>query len=179
MFSCEFCKISKYTFFTEHLRTTASVRKPTFELQIFHVITTFFTIFRGSHRRCSIKKGVLENFANFIGKDLCKVLFFSKVSGLTPTLLKGEFPVNFAKFLRTPFWQNTSRNCFGIFQNIHIKNNFRSSRPEVFCKKGVPRNFTKFTGKPLCFRPAILLEKRLRYRGFPVNFVKFLRTPFF
>ena len=27
---------------------------------------------------------------------------------------------------------------------------FRSSRPEEFCKKGVLRNFTKFTGKHLC-----------------------------
>ena len=27
---------------------------------------------------------------------------------------------------------------------------FRSSRPEVFCKKGVLRNFAKFTGKHLC-----------------------------
>ena len=26
----------------------------------------------------------------------------------------------------------------------------RSSLPEVFCKKGVPRNFTKFKGKHLC-----------------------------
>ena len=26
----------------------------------------------------------------------------------------------------------------------------RSSRPDVFCKKGVLRNFTKFTGKHLC-----------------------------
>ena len=26
----------------------------------------------------------------------------------------------------------------------------RSSRPKVFCKKGVLRNFTKFTGKHLC-----------------------------
>ena len=26
----------------------------------------------------------------------------------------------------------------------------RSSRPEVFCKKGVLRNFAKFTGKHLC-----------------------------
>ena len=26
----------------------------------------------------------------------------------------------------------------------------RSSRPEVFCKKGVLKNFTKFTGKHLC-----------------------------
>ena len=28
--------------------------------------------------------------------------------------------------------------------------NARSSHPEVFCKKGVYRNFTRFTGKPLC-----------------------------
>ena len=27
---------------------------------------------------------------------------------------------------------------------------FRSSRPEVFCKKDVPRNFAKVTGKQLC-----------------------------
>ena len=26
----------------------------------------------------------------------------------------------------------------------------RSSHPEVFCKKGVPRNFAKLTGKHLC-----------------------------
>ena len=29
---------------------------------------------------------------------------------------------------------------------------FRSSRREVFCKKGVLRNFAKFTGKHLCQR---------------------------
>ena len=46
----------------------------------------------------------------------------------------------------------------------------RSSRREVFCKKGVLRNFTKFTGKRLC--------QSLWHRCFPVNFVKFLRTPF-
>ena len=47
----------------------------------------------------------------------------------------------------------------------------RSSRPEVFCKKGVLKNFTKFTGKHLCqnlffnkvagLRLATLLRKRL------------------
>ena len=56
-------------------------------------------------------------------------------------------------------------------------------------KKAVLRNFTKFIGKHLCqslffnkvagLRPAILLKKRLWYRCFPVNFVKFLRTPFY
>ena len=29
--------------------------------------------------------------------------------------------------------------------------NWRSRRSEVFCKKGVLRNFAKFTGKHLCF----------------------------
>ena len=65
---------------------------------------------------------------------------------------------------------------------------FRSSFPEVFCKKGVLRNFAKFTGKYLCqslffnkvvgLRPATLLKKRLKHRCFPVNFAKFLTTPF-
>ena len=51
---------------------------------------------------------------------------------------------------------------------------FRSSRPEVFCKKGVPKNFAKFTGKHLCqslffnkvagLGAANLLKKRLWHR---------------
>ena len=57
---------------------------------------------------------------------------------------------------------------------------FRSSH-QRFCKKGVLRNFTKITGKHLCqsLRPATLLKKRFWHRCFPVNFAKFLRTPFF
>ena len=61
----------------------------------------------------------------------------------------------------------------------------RSSHPEGFCKKGVLKNFEKFTGKHLCqslffnevtsLRPVTLLKKRC----FPVNLVKFLRTPIF
>ena len=47
-------------------------------------------------------------------------------------------------------------------------------------KKGVLRNFTKFTVKHLChsLRPATLLNKRLWYRCFTLNFAKFLGTPF-
>ena len=37
---------------------------------------------RSSHRRCSIRKGVLKNFAKFTGKHLCQSLFFNKVAGL-------------------------------------------------------------------------------------------------
>ena len=58
----------------------------------------------------------------------------------------------------------------------------------MFCKKGVLRNFAKFTGKHLCqslffnkvacLRPATLLKMRLWHRCFLVNFAKFLRTSF-
>ena len=65
----------------------------------------------------------------------------------------------------------------------------RNSRPDVFCRKGVLRNFTKFTGKYLCQQSLFsiklqtdacsLLKKRLWHRFFPVNLAKFLRTRFF
>ena len=71
------------------------------------------------------KKGVLRNFAKFTGKHLCQILFFNKVAGLRPatllkkslrppTLLKKSlwyscFPVNFAKFLRTPLFTELLR----------------------------------------------------------------------
>ena len=62
-------------------------------------------------------------------------------------------------------------------------NNWQMQSPEVFCKKGVLKSFSKFTGKLLCqslvsnkvagLRPATLLKKRPWYRCFPVNFEKF------
>ena len=77
-----------------------------------------------------------------------------------------------------------SRIQHGTFKsNIFSFISFRSSRPEVFYKKGVLRNFVKFTGKHLCltlfFNKVFLLEKRPWHKCFPVNFAKFLRTPFF
>ena len=41
-----------------------------------------FPKFRGRHRRCSVKKGALRNFAKFTGKHLCQGLLFNKVAGL-------------------------------------------------------------------------------------------------
>ena len=78
------------------------------------IIAKLFTGYRSSQQRRSIKKGVLKNFAKFTVKHLCQSLFFNKVVGLRPaTLLKKRlwqrcFLVNFAKFLRTPFLENTS-----------------------------------------------------------------------
>ena len=61
-------------------------------------------------------RGAIRNFAKFTWKYLCQSLFLIKLQalGLRPaTLLKKRhwrkcFPVNFAKFLTTPFLQSTS-----------------------------------------------------------------------
>ena len=81
-------------------------------------------------------------------------------------------------------------------RNIHVSGPqlniiisiLRSSRPEVFYKRGALKNFAKFTVKHLCqslffnkvagLRSATLLKKSLWHRRFPVNFAKFLTTPF-
>ena len=69
---------------------------------------------RNNHQRCSVRKGVLKNFEKFTGKHLCQSLLFNKIEALrSATLLKKRlwhscFPVNFPKFLRTPFLQNIS-----------------------------------------------------------------------
>ena len=55
----------------------------------------------------------------------------------------------------------------------------RSSRPEVFCKKGVLRNFAKFTGEHLCQSLFFNQDAGVRrYRSFPVNFANFLKARF-
>ena len=105
---------------------------------------------RSSRPEVFCTKGVLKNFAKFTGKRLCQSLFFNEATDLRPaTLLKKRlwhkrFPVDFAKFLRTPFFTEHLQWL------LLILTHFRSSRPEVFNKKGVLRNFAKFTGKHLC-----------------------------
>ena len=66
--------------------------------------------YRSSHLRCSLRKGILRNFAKFTRKHLNQSPFSNRTAGLRPaTLLKKilwyrYFPVNFGKILRTPFF---------------------------------------------------------------------------
>ena len=61
-----------------------------------------------------MKKGALINYTKFTGKHLCQSLFSNKFAGLrAATLLKKKLwhmclPVNFVKFLRIPYLENTS-----------------------------------------------------------------------
>ena len=71
-------------------------------------------VLKSSHRWCSVKKGVLRNFARFTGRHLCQSLFFNSWHRC--------FPVNFAKFLRTPFQQDTSRQLLLSFYKKILTN---------------------------------------------------------
>ena len=65
---------------------------------------------RSGHRRCSVRKGVLRNFAKFTGKYLCQSLFLNKVAGLRPAILfKKEtlaqvFSCEFCKISKNTFF---------------------------------------------------------------------------
>ena len=99
---------------------------------------------------CSVKIVALKNFTKLAGKHLYLSLFIDKVAGLRPAILLKKtlwhkcFPVNFAKFLSTLFLQNTSgRVLLEILQLVHEIRSF----PEVLYKRGVLKNFSKFTDK--------------------------------
>ena len=76
----------------------------------------------------SARKGVLRNFAQFTGRHLCQSLIFNRVAGLRSAILLKKklwhkcFPVKFAKFLRTPFLQNTSASdwSYGFIGNVQL-----------------------------------------------------------
>ena len=99
----------------------------------------------------------------------------SCVSSSPPDFIRNSFYVSFRK--RVSIFD--SHFCdFQIFLKCSKSlKPYRRSHPDVFCKKGILRNFTKIYRKTPV--PESLSKKRLWHRCFPANFVKFLRTPFF
>ena len=108
--------------------------------------------------------------------------------------MTGQFSPSFSP-LKTVL-KNWSSDFF-VKEMVHFLNflnflihplSFLQKQPlELFCNKGVLRNFAKFTGKHMCqsiffdkvagIRPTTLLKKRHWHRCFLVKFAKFLRTP--
>ena len=92
---------------------------------------------------------------------------------------------NSCSFKQIKFWElskETKRDS-----KKRYSTNFRSSRSEVFCKNGVLKYFTKFTGKHLCWslffknsRPegCNFIKKRLQHRSVSRNFTKNFKTLF-
>ena len=107
--------------FLKHFQTTVFVSNDYWKILLKRQLqSSFFSkalvCFRSSYQRCSMKKGVLRNFAKLAGQHLCQSLFLNKVAGLKETLAQ-VFPVNFAKFLRTLFLQNTSGRLLLLLQS--------------------------------------------------------------
>ena len=104
-------------------------------------------LFRSSHWSCCVEKCGLKNFANFLGKHLCWSLF---VIALPVELhLRKTASICFtSKYYNKWKWRIWTRLDLYRVQSIFL--NVQRCRSEVFCKKAVHRNFTKFTGKYLC-----------------------------
>ena len=77
---------------------------------------------RSTHQRSSVKKVVLTNFTVFLGKHLCYSLFLIKLR-VSPRLQHSHFPVNIAKFLRTPILKSISERLHlehaGLYKQQH------------------------------------------------------------
>ena len=84
-----------------------------------------------------------------------------------PNISKLHYANNYTCFFSVYYSPNSLSSRDSILVKTRTKS--RSSHPEVFCKKGVLRNFAKFTKKHLCqslffnkvagLRPATLLKR--------------------
>ena len=84
-------------------------------------------IFRSSHRRCSIKKGVLRNFAKFTGKHLFQSLFFNKVKKETlAQLFSCEFCKTFKNTFLTEHVWTAALQAYKAFLSEKLLSNFQS-----------------------------------------------------
>ena len=66
-------------------------------------------VLESSHQRCSVKKGVLRNFAKLTGKHLCQSLFLNKVTGAACNFIKKDtlaqvFSCEFCEIAKNTFF---------------------------------------------------------------------------
>ena len=102
-------------------------------MHVFHYSFFFYILlFQKQLPEVFYKKLVLKQFSKFTGKHLHGSFFFNKLADLRPAaLLKRDsntcFPVNFVKFLRTLFTQNTHDDWFYVFLPLELY--FRTATP--------------------------------------------------
>ena len=91
------------------------------------------------------------------------------------------FPVNFAKFSRTSFLENTSGKLLLHFQKQSSRGVLQKRCSWKFHKIHRQENTCArvFLIKLQASNPQLYFKKRLWHRCIPVNFAKFLRRPFF
>ena len=179
VFSCEFSENSKNTFFTEHLRTTASAFSFS-ESATGGVLwkKVFLQILQNSQKNTCGLLNFQEQlffrapFLNFLSLDDC--FWFSPA-----TLLRW---VTANSVWKTSDEYSLSRNTnlsrqhkFSVyaFIGLHCLLPEAATRVEMFCKKGVLKNFVNFIGKHLSWslflincRPETYFEEHLSTTAF-------------
>ena len=124
---------------------------------------------RSSHRRCSIERVVLKNFAIFTGKYLRQSLFLIELQAqaqrpstvLKETLTK-DFSVNITKILRTPIFKKTCKQLLLQFLLFTV-NIFSQGLPSALNSKSLfssrsPLRFKKFSLGCLVVDSSLILQ---------------------
>ena len=140
-------------------------------------------IFKRSRSRMFFKIGALKKFAIFTEKHLRWPLqtFFYRTPIVTASTFSRQ-QILFSGESGIYCWPS---HRFLLQTPLKTRLKPQKQPLELFCKKGVLRNFANFTGKHLCWSFFLIelqevcsfIKKRLRHRRFPEEFTKFLRTP--
>ena len=79
-------------------------------------------LYRSSHQRCSVKKGVLRDFAKSTGKHLCQGLFFNKgpqaCNFIKKETLTQVFSCEFCEISKNIFFTEHLRTTASVFRIV-------------------------------------------------------------
>ena len=162
MLSCEFSKISKNTFFTEHLRTTASAFS-------FSEAATGGVLWKEVFRKISQNSQEntfsLQNFQKhrfyITPLDDCfwlfRVMLLKWVTANNVWKNSDEYSLSRNPNLRCTvqehhFFFRQDKLSVYVFIGLHSLLPEAAIRVEVFYKKGILKDFVDFIGKQLCWR---------------------------
>ena len=105
IYSCDIQKWKRKEPFNLEILIKISFIKLVFYIYLYFIwkINENIAISRSSHHRCSVRKGVLRNFAKFTGKHLPRACNFIK-----KRLWQKRFPVNYEPLDDCFWWSSTN-----------------------------------------------------------------------
>ena len=132
-----------------------TLKNPLFDKYLIKDKVSFIAEINNEPLNITLLKYELKCFLNTSVESKFHLLFsFRNVSFLQITVNKTYAIFHRIQNILTQpgmaLWKTISSLYISGLPNQRAKRMFRSSRPQEFCKKGVLRNFTKFTGKHLC-----------------------------
>ena len=102
---------------------------PSVSFSYISIVMTGQPIFRSSHRRCFVWKGVLGYLVKLTGKHMCQSLFFNKVAGLR---FSCESCKNFKKTFFTEHLRTAASVSCICLTCVYFEFDFRWTRQTYF-----------------------------------------------